>query len=75
MILPRISFNDKKQHCFYMSLQTRGNKVAHAKAAILKLRVEMTKKDFDLSNAHELLKIDLKMGSSRQTRQKNRNGV
>lgn len=62
LVLPRTSANDKKQRCFYMSLQTRENKVARAKAAILNLRVEMTKKDFDLSKVREYLKIDLKNG-------------
>lgn len=61
LILPR-SMAGQQQKSVYFSLKTRENKVARAKAAILNLRVEMTKPYIDLENIRELINIDLKNG-------------
>jgi integrase len=61
LVLPR-SVAGKLQKCVYFSLKTRENKVARSKAAVLNLRIEMTKPFIDLENIRELIKIDLKNG-------------
>ena len=61
LILPR-SVAGQQQKSMYFSLKTRENKVARAKAAVLNLRVEMTKPYIDFDNIRELINIDLKNG-------------
>lgn len=61
LILPR-SVAGQQQKSMYFSLKTRENKVARAKAAVLNLRVEMTKPYIDFENIRELINIDLKNG-------------
>lgn len=61
LVLPR-AVAGTQQKCLYFSLKTRENKVARAKAAVLNLRVEMTKPYIDFDNIRELINIDLKNG-------------
>lgn len=61
LVLPR-SVAGLQQKSMYFSLKTRENKVARAKAAVLNLRVEMTKPYIDFDNIRELINIDLKNG-------------
>ncbi|WP_284401128.1 DUF6538 domain-containing protein, partial [Acidovorax sp. SUPP2825] len=61
VVLPR-AVAGTQQKCLYFSLKTRENKVARAKAAVLNLRVEMTKPFINLDNIRELINIDLKNG-------------
>ncbi len=63
LVLPRALVQGTRQRCLYVSLQTRENKQARAKAALLNLRIEMSKPFIDLDNIRECLKIDLKNGT------------
>ena len=62
LVLPRSLAQTPAQKCLYVSLKTRENKQARAKAALLNLRIEMSKPFIDLDNIKKLIKIDLKNG-------------
>ena len=62
LVLPRSLAATTTQKCLYVSLKTRENKQARAKAALLNLRIEMSKPFIDLDNIRKLIKIDLKNG-------------
>lgn len=61
VVLPR-SVSGSQPRSVYLSLKTRENKLARAKAAVLNLRVEMTKPDLDFDGLRKLINIDLKNG-------------